>query len=653
MTQDTRTKPKLSVIMANRNGVEFLQGAVESVLSQSFSDFELIVSDDCSTDNSLTVLSNISDTRLRVITATESLGPGGARNRAIDVARGTWIAIVDADDLMHRDRFQTLLETTTNTDAIIVADNQLFFEGADQATGATLFPVASRTIQIDIAALLDPDFLGQPNQLGYLKPIIRRDALADLRYRSDLPIGEDFDLLLRLTMAGHALALISEALYFYRRRSGSTSHRLKPKDAAAMITALTDIRALAPNHKGAIDTRISALRHRMTLETVVQDAKAWRLGRAALGVACDPIVAMDLGKIAKRKVFRKRPATPFSGVLPSNLAAASFRKQTMVHVRVPTFQRPEQLRRALEGLQNQTEPNWICDVYDDDPSCSSERVVTDLRDARINYHANRQNLLASKNIDQCFTKANPHHAQFFCVLEDDNQLLPTHLEDNIRVIEREGVEIVMRNQLVEYASGTEDAHLSDTGLLESKFDEGIYSPERFHLALLADMGASNGGLFWSNRAVSDLEIKVTTSATLQEYLRTFAIVEPVYVAMTPTAVWAENGTNTTRDLGSAAGWFRRELALKRSVQVLQRLVWNKADDAAQSDFVQGNGFRYPASMRAAGLVKSHTRLFVSQALSPSETLRLALRGTLIRIAGRPEPGLSEFLKRFGADAERS
>ena len=634
--------PEVSVIMANHNGSAYLEGAIAAVLSQSFVDLELILSDDASTDSSLDIVSRIRDPRLRVITSKQNAGPGAARNKALELARGPWVAIVDADDLMHPDRFQVLLNAAQASKQPIIADNQKFFEGDGLATGETLYPTHERPIIIDTAVLLASEFAGTPNRLGYLKPMIRRDALDGLCYRSDLRVGEDFDLLLRLTMAGHSLTLIPDALYYYRRRDTSTSHRLAPEQAKAMMNALCALDTQDPVHIQAIHARIKALQHRMNLETTVQDIKSWHLGRAAAGIIRHPSVIPALGGIAKGKLVGKAAPAQSGG---AHLPSAPKRTGTKVHIRVPTYKRPEQLRRALKCLQAQTEPDWLCDVYDDDPERTGASVVDELKDARIRYHANPKNLMASHNIDQCFSKVNPYGADYFCVLEDDNQLFPTHLTDNIQILKQTGVEIVLRNQLVEYASGTDAARLSKTGLLETKFEEGVYSPERFHLALIADMGVSNGGLFWSKNATSDLEIGEPISATLQEYLRTFAIGEPIYVAMTPTAVWAENGENTTRDLGLAVGWFRRELALKRSVQILQRLVWRTADKTTQADFVKGIGFNYPARIRASGLVKSHTCLTVGQALSMREKLRLAWRGALIRWVGRPEPGLSAYLKR--------
>lgn len=711
----------VSVVMANRNGAAHLGAAMGSVLGQTHRDLELIVSDDGSTDGSREIIeaAAAADPRVRLVAADRPGGPGAARNRALEVAGGDWIAVVDSDDLLHPTRIARLVELAGRLNAPAIADDLIFFTlGADAPPRRLLQGCAvTAPLALDAGTLLSPDFAGGPNDLGYLKPIFSRRALGDLRYRPDLTIGEDFDLLLRMTLAGHPVTLVPEALYLYRRHPGSISHRLPPVAGARIVAALGDLldRSDLPEATRALITaRREAVARMCAREAILRDLKARRPLAATLGLIRRPDAGVDaLGTLARIAVARLAPG-PGAGApegdlwltgpddapetLPADavvlrltgqetpddwarLAARTARatgpvrasgaaavhalgfvpvperteivtgapemtSRPLVHVRCPTYRRPDALRRALLGLQAQTVADWVCDVHDDDPDRSGADVVSELADPRIRYRPNRPQLRASRNIDRCFSRSNPHGARYFCVLEDDNQLLPRFLEDNIGICRREGVEIVLRNQLVEYASGTAEAQLGDRGLLDTKFVEGRYAPERFRLALMADMGVSNGGLFWTSEAVSDLEVHVDCSATLQEYLRTLAIREPIYVAMTPLAVWAENGTETTRDIGETAGWLKRELSLKRSVQILQRHIWSGAPRALRDRFIEDEAFRYAPGLRATGLVKSLTRFRVGTALPLRDVVRLALRGLMIRVAGRPEPGLAPFLDRL-------
>lgn len=316
----------------------------------------------------------------------------------------------------------------------------------------------------------------------------------------------------------------------------------------------------------------------------------------------------------------------------------------LVHVRTPTYRRPEPLHRCLTSLIEQSHGNWVCDVYDDDPEGSARDVVKAFSDDRITYNHNRPQRFASRNIDKCFSRDNPREADYFCVVEDDNFILPRFMEENIALCHRENVQIILRNQLVEHHSDTPDARLSKSGLLDDKLSAGRYEPDVFRLSLIADIGVSNGGLFWSREASSELEVSVPCSATLQEYMRTFAITEPIYVALEPLAVWAENGDATQRDHGLNVGYFNRELTLKHSIGILQRRAWTIARAEDRANFLIHPQFCYSRESRARGLVKSHIRLGAGTALRWKEALRLAVRGGLIRLIGRPEPGLHQFLQ---------
>jgi hypothetical protein len=320
----------------------------------------------------------------------------------------------------------------------------------------------------------------------------------------------------------------------------------------------------------------------------------------------------------------------------------------LVHIRTPTYKRPDVLKRALESMRAQTWENWVCDVYDDDPAQSGRAVCEALGDPRIHYTHNDPQRFASRNIDGCFTATNPHDADYFCVVEDDNFILPSFCAENIALCRAQGVDIVLRNQLVEHASGTDRAQLSQGGVLDDLFVEGLYAAPDFRLSLLIGIGVSNGGLFWSRHARSQLEIQYPCTATLQEYLRTFAIAEPVYVAMTPLAVWAENAEQTTRNAELKSSYLRRELDLKRSIQALQRQVWHDATPAQRAGFLSNPLFAAPPQGRAHGMAKALLAHRVADHLPSQDAWRLRGRGLAIRLFGRVTPESNSFVRERGA-----
>jgi glycosyltransferase involved in cell wall biosynthesis len=102
------TLPRISVVMAVYNGSRFLKEAVESILSQTMTDFEFLIVDDASTDETPVILRELADRddRVLVLRNDTNLGPFPSANRALELARGEYIARLDADDIAISDRLE-------------------------------------------------------------------------------------------------------------------------------------------------------------------------------------------------------------------------------------------------------------------------------------------------------------------------------------------------------------------------------------------------------------------------------------------------------------------------------------------------------------------------------------------------------------------
>ena len=106
---------KVSVIMPVYNGEKYLKEAIESILSQDFIDFEFIIINDGSTDNSPQILNEIKDSNKNVkVIHQENQGSSGARNTAIDLAEGKYIQFLDADDLWKPTFLESIFQLIQN-----------------------------------------------------------------------------------------------------------------------------------------------------------------------------------------------------------------------------------------------------------------------------------------------------------------------------------------------------------------------------------------------------------------------------------------------------------------------------------------------------------------------------------------------------------
>ena len=307
------TRPEVSVIMANYNGSAYLGAALESVLTQTLGNLEVIVVDDASTDDSVAIIQSFAaaDPRVQAVPLTANGGPARARNRALDLARGDWIAIVDADDLITPERLGHLVAMAKDNDVAMVADDLLYFvDGAKPH--AQLLQRASHAGPEFVTAELFVEGqtkAGDPVAFGYLKPLIHRSLLTDKRYDETLKIGEDYDLLLRLLLSGAQLCVVPEAMYYYRRHSQSLSHRLSVSAVRAMIASQDRFVAhngpFPPSTSAAFQRRRKALLGRLDFEELVEAIKARRLLAALGAMLGQPSLLLKLGRSVSERLTRR------------------------------------------------------------------------------------------------------------------------------------------------------------------------------------------------------------------------------------------------------------------------------------------------------------------------------------------------------------
>lgn len=288
------TAPLISIVMANYRGAAYLDRAIASVLAQNHTRLELLLIDDASGDGSAAIARDWAahDARLRFHEMPRNGGAAAARNQALDMARGEWVAIVDSDDLIHPQRLSRLLAAATRLDAQMVADDMVFFSQTPNAAGRTLLQPLQLTCPREVTArdMLASDDPAKPlPPLGYLKPLIARKTIGNLRYDTSLSISEDMDFYLRLLIGGARLMALPDPMYLYRRHSASLSYRLSCKALEAMLDAQARLSpSCPPSLSEALETRRRALEHMLRYQRLVDDLKAHRWGPATIRLARAP-----------------------------------------------------------------------------------------------------------------------------------------------------------------------------------------------------------------------------------------------------------------------------------------------------------------------------------------------------------------------------
>jgi hypothetical protein len=229
----------VSVLMSVYNGEQFLAEAMESVLTQTLGDFELIVIDDGSTDGSSEILERYRADDSRVVIHTQpNQGRAAALNTGIALSRAPLIARLDADDIAMPDRLglqhRFLAE---HTDLAVVGGAVVFIDDAGRAFADVTYPPTDAAIRASLAERMTP--------FVHSAVMVRKEALERVGgYRSVFINADDIDLWLR-TAEHYRLANLTETVVRYRVHRSQATVRSLQMQSLCCVAAYTAARARA------------------------------------------------------------------------------------------------------------------------------------------------------------------------------------------------------------------------------------------------------------------------------------------------------------------------------------------------------------------------------------------------------------------------
>lgn len=219
--------PLISVIIPAYNSETTIRETIESVLKQTFSDFELIVINDGSTDRTLEIASSIKDARIKVFSYANA-GGAVSRNRGFSHSYGEFIAFLDADDLWTPDKLEAQLEALKENPQAAVAYSWL---NAIDESGKFLRKGNHRTEIGDIFTKL---YLIPFVETGS-NPLIRRQAFIDVNgFDESLTASQDYDLYLRLAARFEFIAVPFPQV-LYRISSNSMSANVRRQEVTSLF----------------------------------------------------------------------------------------------------------------------------------------------------------------------------------------------------------------------------------------------------------------------------------------------------------------------------------------------------------------------------------------------------------------------------------
>lgn len=202
--------PLISVLMPVYNGEKYLPEAIDSILGQTFPDFEFIIVNDGSTDSSRDIILSYNDLRIKYVENKDNLGLSRSLNRGLAEVKGEFIARMDQDDISLPDRFAIQINIMQTYKVDICSTAVQVIDGNGSIIGA----ICPQNIEdSDLAA----GFLSCLYPFLHPTVMIKRSALEEVGgYNPDRYI-QDFDLWVRLLLAGKKAVVIPQKLLKYRR----------------------------------------------------------------------------------------------------------------------------------------------------------------------------------------------------------------------------------------------------------------------------------------------------------------------------------------------------------------------------------------------------------------------------------------------------
>lgn len=210
--------PLVSVVMPAYNAERFIEEAINSVISQTMPDWELIVIDDCSTDNTYQIVAKFAekDKRIHLLANKENMRVARSRNKGLDVCHGEYVALLDSDDYYKPEMLQKMVERAEETKAdIIYCSYELVDEQGEKVCNDFIVPEQTDFEQSLIRSVITCSSV-----------LITRELAKNNRFPTDM-YHEDIALWFQLLRDGAKARGVTQVLAAYRQRTGSkTANKL-------------------------------------------------------------------------------------------------------------------------------------------------------------------------------------------------------------------------------------------------------------------------------------------------------------------------------------------------------------------------------------------------------------------------------------------
>ena len=242
--KDVEVDKKVSVIIPVYNSEKYIEKSIESVLNQTYKNIELILIDDGSTDNSLSILKEYEnkDSKIKVISK-ENAGQFKARMDGVKSASGEYITFLDADDWIDNDTIETMVKIQSIYDADIIRCTYLdeHVEENRKVYNTPIFNTPKCIEKQEFKEKLYPIFLNTHQLNSVWGQLIKKDAIKEFDTDKNIKIAEDLLFNLKLYSNINKIVLIPDAYYHYRTNSESITNSKNTKSVFYKFTNIISV----------------------------------------------------------------------------------------------------------------------------------------------------------------------------------------------------------------------------------------------------------------------------------------------------------------------------------------------------------------------------------------------------------------------------
>lgn len=229
---------KVSVLIPMYNAGEYISTTIENVLKQTYSDIEIIIVDDGSTDKSYEIAQAYQSDKVKVFRQ-ENKGASAARNYAFEQSAGELIQYLDADDLLSYNKIeaQVNLFKSINDKKAVIASGIVLFDG-DLMSSAAIPHKQMSTNSFNKPLDLLIDICCERNIVQSSIWLVHRDLIAETgRWNEELSLNDDGEYFFRVVAKSHAVYFCSPGIVFYRNAPQSLSKQISDKAIKSQLTA--------------------------------------------------------------------------------------------------------------------------------------------------------------------------------------------------------------------------------------------------------------------------------------------------------------------------------------------------------------------------------------------------------------------------------